>query len=54
LVLGYCFPNKGLLHARFSSPFDLTTAEIQRLFAISKDLKDKFVAGRRERRCGAA
>jgi len=30
------------------TPFDLTTAEIQRIFAISKDLKDKFVAGQRE------
>jgi len=30
------------------SPFDLTAAEIQRVFAISKDLKDKFVAGQRE------
>jgi ornithine carbamoyltransferase len=30
------------------SPFGLTTAEIHRLFAISKELKDKFIAGQRE------
>jgi ornithine carbamoyltransferase len=30
------------------SPFDLTTAEIERVFAISKDLKDQMSAGRRE------
>ena len=30
------------------TPFDLSTEEILRLFAISKELKDKFTAGRRE------
>ena len=29
------------------TPFDLSTEEILRLFAISKELKDKFTSGRR-------
>jgi ornithine carbamoyltransferase len=30
------------------TPFDLSTEEILRLFAIAKELKDKFTSGRRE------